>query len=279
MVITRSEFLKGASAALMTSGCLIPDDKTHPRYALQLFSIHKIFWSSPEKTLAALKRGGYDGVEFYDTGARRANELRQMCLNAGLSAMGIHLNGDIALVGDELKKTLDFAAEAGFESVVTPHALRNSADEYKAFGFMMGKAAEAAQRYGIKIGIHSTYHHFTTKYDGKTAWDMIYSETSPLLQQQIDTGNTFHTGSDLIGILKKYRGRHYSIHAKENVPTQSGIFGVRPTDGGKCVPWREVIQCMLNDLSQRWWIVEAEGRPDSIEPALACLKLLKTWNA
>ena len=31
--------------------------------------------------------------------------------------------------------------------------------------------------------------------------------------------------------------------------------------------------------AQRWWIVEAEGRPDSIEPALACLKLLKTWNA
>ena len=74
MAITRSEFLKGASAALMTSGCLIPDDKTHPRYALQLFSIHKIFWSSPEKMLTALKHGGYDGVEFYDQ-IRRENRL------------------------------------------------------------------------------------------------------------------------------------------------------------------------------------------------------------
>ena len=74
--------------------------------------------------------------------------------------------------------------------------------------------------------------------------------------------------------LKKYPNRHHSIHAKENVPTVDGVFGVPPTDGGKCVPWDEVFAYMKTETSQKWWIVEAEGRPDSLEPAIKCVKFL-----
>jgi sugar phosphate isomerase/epimerase len=190
-------------------------------------------------------------------------------------AAGTHVNGDVALVGDELKRTLDFCAEAGIESITTPHAFRNSEDEYRRFGRDMGLAAEAAAKYGIKVGIHSTYHHFKTRYNGVSAWDVIYSDASPLLQQQIDTGNTFHTGEDLVALLKKYRNRHHSIHAKENVPTVDGVFGVPPKDGGKCVPWDAVFSYMKTETSQKWWIVEAEGRPDLLDPALKCVKFLR----
>jgi len=231
----------------------------------------------PQDLLAALKAGGYDGVEFYNYNGLTAKALRKMCDDAGVKAMGTHLNGDVDLVDDALKRTLDFAAEAGFESLVTPHAKRDSADEYRRFGQAMGRAAEAADAYGIRVGIHSTYHHFTTTYGGETAWDMIYKEASPKLYQQIDTGNTFNTGYDVVGLLKKYPNRHFSIHAKENVPTVDGAFGVPPTDGGKCVPWQELIAYMKTETSLKWWIVEAEGRPDSVEPALTCLKTLKGW--
>ena len=280
--ISRGEFLglMGASAAMLAGGCACPFKcGAKPRYALQLYSIHKIFWSDPERALAALRAGGFDGVEFYDYGGKSAKELRRMCEEAGLEAMGTHLNGDVDLVGDALKRTLDFAAEAGFESLVTPHAMRDSRDGYRRFGHEMGLAAEAADAYGIKVGIHSTYHHFTTKYDGETAWDAIYAEASPKLYQQIDTGNTFHTGYDVVGLLKKYEGRHFSIHAKENVPTIDGVLGVPPTDGGKCVPWADLVTVMRADTSLRWWVVEAEGRPDSLAPALKCLDVLRKWTA
>jgi sugar phosphate isomerase/epimerase len=170
---------------------------------------------------------------------------------------------------------LDFCAEAGIESITTPHAKRDSEDAYRKFGHDIGLAAEAAAKYGIKVGIHTTYHHFTTRYNGVSAWDVIYSEASPLLQQQIDTGNTFHTGEDLVALLKKYRNRHHSIHAKENVPTIDGVLGVPPKDGGKCVPWNEVFAYMKTETEQKWWIVEAEGRPDSLDPAIKCIKFLE----
>ncbi len=280
--MTRGEFLKsiGLTTAFAATGCkfnCICEDKI--RYALQLYSIHKIFWKSPEKILAQLAEGGYDGVEFYDYGGKSAREIRKMCADAGIAPMGIHLNGDVDLVGDKLFKTLDFAAEAGFESIVSPHAHRKTEKGYVEFGRAMGKAADAAKAYGIKVGIHSTYHHFTTKFDGKSAWDVIYSEASDSLQQQIDLGNTFNTGEDLVKLLAKYKGRHHSLHAKENVPTVDGVFGVPPTNGGPVVPWGDVLKFIKTHSSLKWWIVEAEGKPASLEPALKSLKLLRQWNA
>jgi len=277
MNATRRTFLRNLAgmSLLALGGCRCPFGCAKPRVALQLYAIYEIFWKRPEKILAELAAAGYDGVEFYNDGGKTARELRAMCDAAGLKAMGTHVNGDEALVGDALKRTLDFAAEAGFESIVTPHAMRKTADEFKAFGRAMGLAAEAAAPYGIKIGVHTTYAHFTTKFGNETAWDMIFKEASPLLQQQIDTGNTFHAGADVVGVFKKYRGRHHSVHLKENVPTREGIFGEPPTDGGKCVPWDEVFGYLRMDNSVRWLVVEAEGNLASVTPALRCLDFIR----
>ena len=273
----RREFIKSAAAfAALSAGCATTAPAPRP-VALQLYSIHKIFWKEPERILTALKAMGYDGVEFAGYGGRTAAQLRKMLADAGLKGAGTHINGDVELVGDALKRTLDFCAEAGLESVTTPHAKRDSEAAYRRFGHDMGLAAEAAVPYGIKVGVHTAYHHFTTRYGGRSAWDTIYSDASPLLQQQVDTANTFHTGEDVVALLGRYRNRHHSIHAKENVPTTDGTFGVPPKDGGKCVPWREVIAYMKGETAHRWWIVEAEGRMDSLEPAEKCLRILRGW--
>lgn len=281
MKIDRRDFLSGAAAAVAGAafgGCCSMCAEKRQLYALQLYSIHKVFWKDPARILAELKGAGYDGVEFAGYGGKSAKEIAKLLADAGLLGAGTHVNGDIDLVGDGLRRTLDFCAEAGIESVTTPHASRDSADAYRRFGHDMGLAAEAAAPYGIKVGIHTTYHHFRTRYGGESAWDMIYSDASPLLQQQVDTSNTFNTGEDVVALLKKYRNRHHSIHAKENVPTVDGVFGVPPTDGGKCVPWDEVIAYMKTETAHRWWIVEAEGKPAELAPAVKCVKLLRSWT-
>ena len=276
---TRRSFLQGMgfSAAALAAGCRCPFGQGAVPIALQLYSIHKIFWDAPERILAELKAGGYDGVEFAGYGGRAAKEIAKLLKDAGLRGAGTHVNGNVDLVGDGLKRTLDFCAEAGLESVVTPHAQRNSAAEYVRFGHDMGLAAEAAASYGIKVGIHTTYHHFKTKYDGVQAWDLMFQDASPLLQQQVDTSNTFNTGTDVVALLRKYPERHHSIHAKENVPTVDGTFGVPPTDGGACVPWADVIAYMKTERTQKWWIVEAEGKPAELGPALASQRILASW--
>ena len=250
--------------------------KGETRFAVQLYSIRDIIWKDTEKCLASLKAVGYDGVEFAKYGGHSAHGLRQILANAGMVGVGTHVNGDLFLVGDELKRTLDICAEAGILSVTTPHAKRDSEDAYRRFGAEMGKAAEVAAAYGIKVGIHTTYHHFETKYDGVTAWDVIFSETSPLLQQQVDTSNTFHTGTDVVALLKKYPGRHFSIHLKENTPSATATLGERPTDGGPLVPWRQVMDEVAAERIP-WCIVEAETKPDTLEPLIASRNFLKQF--
>ena len=269
MAITRSGFLRlmGLSAAGAAAGCMCPCGR-RPRFAVQLYSVHKIFWNAPERVLAAFKAAGYDGVEFAGYGGRSAKDIGKLLADSGLAGAGAHVNGNVALVGDELRRTLDFCAEAGIESVTTPHAKCDSEDAYRRFGHAMGFAAEAAAPYGIKVGIHTTYHHFTTRYGDITAWDAIYSDASPFLQQQVDTANAFNTGTDVVALLKKYRNRHHSLHLKENVPTVAGVFGVPPTDGGKVVPWDDVFKYMATETGLEWYIVEAEGKPDSLEPCI-----------
>lgn len=277
MVTNRREFLRtfGAAVALSATGCRCPFcGFGTPKVAAQLYSIHKIFWQRPEWCLEGLRAAGYEGVEFAGYGGHTASEIRKYLADAGMLGMGTHVNGNIDLVGDGLKRTLDFCAEAGIETVTTPHAKRETADEYVKFGHDMGLAADAAAAYGIKVGIHTTYHHFTTVYDGITAWDMMFRNTSPLLQQQVDTSNTFHTGTDVVALLKKYPGRHYSVHLKENTPSRTATLGELPTDGGPLVPWKEVF-ATLSAEDVHWQVIEAEQIPDSLQPLIASLEFVR----
>ncbi len=279
--MTRRDVLKTLSALALAEtafGCRsFGCGAARPKIALQLYSIWKIFWDSPEKILAELRAAGYEGVQFAGHKGKSPADLKKLLGDAGMIGMGTHVNGDVALVGDELRRTLDFYAEAGIESVVTPHAARKTADAYRKFGAEMGRAAEIAAAYGIKIGVHTAPFHFQTRLGGKTAWDLIFSETSPLLQKEIDVGNCLHGGGDPVAELKAGRGRLFCLHAKENDPTPNGVFGEKPTDGAPGVPWDAVMATTRSDESVKWWVVESEIIPDSLEPARRCRELLSAW--
>ena len=279
----RRNFLKGLgglAAASAFGGCACPlCGAAKPKIAAQLYSIHKIFWKRPEECLAGLRAAGYDGVEFAGFGGHTAKELRKYLSDADLRGMGAHVNGFVDLRGDTLRKTLDFCAEAGLDTVTTPHAICKTEAEYRQFGRDMSLAAEAAAPYGLKVGIHTTYDHFRVKFGGVTAWDVIFAETSPLLQQQVDTSNSFNViGDGLVPLLKKYRGRHYSVHLKENVPSKTATLGEPPSDGGRLVPWKDVFDC-LADETVGWYVVEAEAVPDSLEPLTKSLAFLRSIKA
>ena len=279
--MNRRDFISSlmkASVGSVLSGCRFPLGAERPRYAAQLYSIHKIFWKEPERCLEGLRRAGFSGVEFAGYGGHTAAEIRRYLNDSGLVGMGTHVNGFKELVGDTLRRTLDFCAEAGLESVVTPHAICKTEAEYRQFGRSMSHAAEIAEPYGIKVGIHTTYKHFTVNFGGVSAWDAIFAEASSLLQQQVDTGNVFHTGTDVTALLRKYRGRHHSVHLKENVPTKTATLGEPTTNGAPNVPWRDVMAC-LSEESIPWYVIETEMVPDSLVPLSDSLEFVERVRA
>ena len=83
--LTRRGFVAGMGAAVAATGVAgLNGVAPKPKYGLQLYSIHKIFWKEPARVLAALRAGGYDGVEFYDYNGLSAKALKKLCDDAGL---------------------------------------------------------------------------------------------------------------------------------------------------------------------------------------------------
>ena len=83
-------------------------------------------------------------------------------------------------------------------------------------------------------------------------------------------------GMWLLPLLEKYRGRHYSVHLKENVPSATATLGERPKDGSPLVPWNEVFACLAAE-DVAWYVVEAEAVPDSLEPLRDSRRFLREW--
>ena len=95
-----------------------------------------------------------------------------------------------------------------------------------------------------------------------------------LLHLRAPIGGEIRIGDGLLPLLRKYRGRHYSMHLKENVPSATATLGEKPKDGGRCIPWREVLDYLATE-DVGWYVVEAEAIPDSLEPLANSLVFLK----
>ena len=152
----------------------------------------------PEEVFAKLREIGFDGVEFAGFGGRNAREIRKLLADSGLRGMGAHMSGIANFKGDKLKQNLDFCAEAGIESFTNAWSKFETADGWKRFGFEMGEAAEQAQAWKLPISFHNHFHEFTMKYDGVCAWDLVFQNSSKLLQQQLDSGQVVHPGEDCV---------------------------------------------------------------------------------
>jgi len=279
-VTSRRDFLSGLGAlsALAVSGCKGPlcggTGITRP-VALQLWSIHKIFWKDPVGHLTAIRGAGYDGVEFAGFNDLKAAEIGKLLKDAGLRGAGAHMCGDGEFSGDGLKRNLDFCKEAGIESISSAWADYDTRDGWVKFAELMSQAAIDAEPYGIKIGVHNHCHEFTKKYDGVTAWDVLSSASDPRLQLQLDTSQVVNPGYDVPTEIRKFPNRHHSLHVKENVPSADGYFGVPPDDGGRLVDWKGTIAAIEAEPSFRWYVVECERRPDSLEPAFYNIRFLR----
>lgn len=274
---SRREFLAGVSTLMLSAGCQSLFTVRGRPIALQLWSINEIMWKTmpPEEVFARLREFGYDGVEFAGYGGRNAVEIRKLLGDAGLRGMGSHTSGIANFTGDKLKANLDFCAEAGIESFTNAWAKFDSADEWKRFGETMGKAAETAQAWNIPVSFHNHCHEFTLKYDGVCAWDLVFQNSSPLLQQQLDSSQVVNPGEDCVARVNRYRGRNFSMHLKENTPSEWGYFGVSPDDGGKLVPWNDLVRCLEDEPSLQWYVIECERKPDSFLPARRNLQFLR----
>lgn len=259
-------------AAAGTQGCAsLFCGGPKPRLGVQLYSVRGIAGKDVPGILKALKGMGYEGVEFAGYYGKSAGELRRILDGCGLAACGSHI--DIGqLRPGRIDKTVAFARELGNRHIVLPWFNSDTADGWKGLAETLNAAAEKAKPAGISVGYHNHQHEFQ-KIGGKYKYELLFENLSPDVFLQMDVGHVVSAGQDPVKWLRAFKNPALTLHAKETYPGP-GILG-RPGRGKKGVDWDALFPVAEREKGLRWYIVETEGNPNTLDLVRESIGFLK----
>jgi len=242
---------------------------------LQLYSIRKECEADLPGSLAAVAKSGYDGVEFAGYYGRSAAELRKMLDDLGMKCCGTHI-GLETLLGDELKKTVEFNQTLGNVFLIVPGLGRERTASKAAWRESAGVFNEIAAK--LKpLGMWTGYHNHSQEFqplEGELPWDTFFGNTSSDVVMQIDLGNCLHGNADPVPFLERYPGRAITVHLKEYSKTND-----KAIIGEGDVRWQDAFRLCETTGKTQWYIVEQESYAfPPLECVDRCLKALRAMG-
>ncbi|RKY03867.1 sugar phosphate isomerase/epimerase [Candidatus Poribacteria bacterium] len=242
--------------------------------ALQLYSVREDCAKDLPRTLEAVAKMGYEGVEFAGYYGWKAEDLRRLLDDLGLKVAGTHI-GLNTLLGDEYERTVEFNKILGNKYLVVPGLppeRRSSKEAWIETAKLMDEIAAKLKEEGMKLGYHNHAVEFQP-IDGEIPWDIFFT-TAKEVFMQLDIGNAMHGGADPIPYLRKYPGRSLTIHLKEYSSTNP-----KALIGEGEVNWKEVFELCETVGGTEWYIVEQESYAyPPLECVERCLKNLKAMG-
>jgi sugar phosphate isomerase/epimerase len=228
--------------------------KTIP-IGFQLYTVRGEFARNVPETLKTLGQLGYKGVEFWGYGGtpnvyqqHSAAELRKLLDDSGLKCCGIHLELK-ALAKENLGRTVENSHTLGGEYLNVAAAQQKMSSEagIAELATFLNDAAAQCRAQKMMVGYHAHPFDFA-KFNGRFAWDILFSQTQPEVNMQMDVGNCLAGDGDPIASLKKFPGRTRSIHIKEHKEkTFASDF------------YKEVFGLCETTSGTKWYIVEMGG--------------------
>lgn len=184
--------------------------------AVQLYTLRE-FTKTPAdiaKTLARVKKMGYNGVQCSALGPIEPAELAKILKNEGLSCVATHvpldrLEKDATKVIDEHRLwECHYTAIGGF------NPKEATAQTWVDFASKYNTIAKQFAGSGLKIGYHN-HSHELAHYDGKPALQILMEHFSPEVWIEIDTYWITHGGGDPAAWIGKCKGKIPAVHLKD----------------------------------------------------------------
>jgi len=227
---------------------------------LQLFSVRGECQKDLAATLKTVADLGYVAAEPWGYGGEAlewmgssASDIRKMLDDNGLTCCGIHLQTG-ALMGDNLARTIEFNQILGnhFLIIAADKQRMSSAETIMELKGILENAADIAKPEGLFTGYHAHGFDFD-KIDGRTSWEILFSNLRDDIIMQMDVGNCASGGGDPIAMLRKFTGRARSVHLKEFNAPEGGTIGDGEMD------WPEIFRLCENEHDTEWYVVEECG--------------------
>lgn len=228
--------------------------------ALQLFSVRGECKNDLPATLKAVADIGYQGAEPWgyrgdevEWMGYSAKDLRTMWGDNGLVCCGMHLATD-ALLGDNLARAVELNRELGnrFLIIAADKTRMSSVATIKELAQILDDTAGKLKGEGMFTGYHAHGFDFQ-KFDGQTAWEILFGTVGQDVIMQMDVGNCASGGGDPIAMLKKFPGRARSVHLKDYGGPPGSVIGEGEAD------WDEVFRLCETTGNTEWYVVEEGG--------------------
>jgi len=244
------------------------------RIGLELYSVRDAMGRDPERTLAAVRAGGYTDVELlwsFGNFRRTTEQVRAALDKEGLRAPSAHISAAAVLVGWE--RSLAIAQRLGHEYLIVPSFTDDTArslDDWREWADRFNAAGAVARHAGIWLAFHNEAEHMTP-IDGTVPYDVFVQRTDPtVVRHQLDVGNMVMGGGDPFRYLERYRDRYWSFHLKDVVVDRS-----RDTElGTGTVDFRRLL-AGIPDIDHKPCYVEQEGVEHPLDSARRNCEFLK----
>ncbi|WP_018611134.1 sugar phosphate isomerase/epimerase family protein [Segetibacter koreensis] len=304
MDTSRRIFIKNGSITLAGSALLpvhiLKEQKsTSHVLGIQLWTIKDYMEKDVPGTLKRLSQIGYRYVEgagyndrkFYGYQAADFKKLlndNELKMESGHNFLGAKVwdkaNNDFT---DEWKNTIEDAAAVGMKYVISPgvdESLCKNADDFKWYMDLFNKTGSLCKKAGLTFAYHNENYEFNHTLNGTRLYDLLLQLTDrSLVAQQIDIGNMYEPGGRAMDYLKRYPGRFFSMHVKDeikkNTTTQNGDVYESTVLGKGVVGVKNIVDFALKS-GTKYFIIEQESFQDksSIDCAAEDFKMMKKWG-
>jgi sugar phosphate isomerase/epimerase len=269
--VSRRGFLKvGALAAASMSlpELLSAAEQKKIPVGLQLYSLRADAPKDLPKTLEAVAKMGYKGVEFAGYFDKKAAELRKLLDDNGLVCCGTHTPLE-TIQPDKLAATIEFNKTLGNKYLMVPYMDGKTKQGWLDLAKLFNEQVEKVKAEKMYLGYHAHGHDFN-KIDGESCWDLFFGNTKDDVTMQLDTSNCMEGKANPVDVLKKYSKRAVTIHLKEwGGPSPDSVIGEGKVD------FKSVFDiCEKNGVTQ-WYVVEHESGTKPLENVKGCIDALK----
>ncbi|MBR5586993.1 MAG: sugar phosphate isomerase/epimerase [Clostridia bacterium] len=184
------------------------------KVALQLYSIRDKMAEDMDKALEAVKKAGYDYVEFAGYFDKSAQEVKALLDKHGLTCVSVHQGYEVFL--DEPEKNVEYLKTIGAKYCAVPWMGKDKHKGTEVFDKTVEdfkKVAKLLKDNGIQMLYHNHDFEFV-KFEDKFLNDWLM-EAVPEIQPQIDTCWVHYAGYNPSEYIAKYAGRLDVLHLKD----------------------------------------------------------------
>lgn len=245
--------------------------------AAQVYSVREQAEADFDRTMEALARMGYDGVELAGLYGMSPEEVRAVLDRWGLQAVSAHVPYEA--FAQDLEGTVETYRKIGCRYAAIPYLGGDrwyGGSRYQETLAFLTRIAEKCREAGVQLLYHNHTHELARAEDGGRQLDAFYGagETAAL-SAELDLCWLKAGGADPVEYLRKYRGRCPLVHMKDFVREDEVVLVA--VGDGELGAGRAAAQAV--ESGAEWLVVEQDdhrrGSPmENMKKSLEYLKRL-----